>query len=182
MVGWQYSECHVQCLSKSTPRSRGHQCVNPVSFGKNDSQLHLLWYTSPVSDADALNLVCRQFQHLKGANGGFSGLNDWVKTREYSGLLKTSESENWRRAKTARRMFEDVSGESRRSRITLLQINGMSWSKILAQGESEIWCEEMTRCERRGENAKTVYVREDVENNRDDRKLVLLALISYYEQ
>ena len=25
---------------------------------------------------DALNLVCRQNQHLKGANGGFSGLND----------------------------------------------------------------------------------------------------------
>ena len=53
MVGWQYSDCHGQCLSESTPRSRGHQCVNPVSFGKNDSQLHLPWYTSPVSDAPA---------------------------------------------------------------------------------------------------------------------------------
>ena len=29
-----------------------------------------------IKSGDALNLLCMQYQHLKGANRGFSGLND----------------------------------------------------------------------------------------------------------
>ena len=54
--------------------------------------------------------------------------------------------------------------------------------RIMKRGESETRHEEMTKYERRWESVKEDCVCEDVENNRDDSKLILLALISYCEQ
>ena len=54
--------------------------------------------------------------------------------------------------------------------------------RLLKRGESKVLRKEKTKCERRCESAKEDGVREDVENNCDDSKLILLALISYCEQ
>ena len=72
-------------------------------------------------------------------------------------------------------MFEYVSDESRRSRITLWRENGICWSRILKRGESKIRREEKMKYKRQCKNAKADCVREDIENNRDDSKLILLS-------
>ena len=54
MVCWvieQHCECHGQCLS--APCTRSYQRIHTLSFSKNNSQLHLLWYASSVSDTPA---------------------------------------------------------------------------------------------------------------------------------